>query len=60
MDANYEVLPSYRRFNQKNNAIMRSAWDPALNFYGERSKQAISDHIKNKVMIKLRICRSSG
>ncbi len=47
MAANYEVLPGYKRFNQRDNAIMRSAWDPALNSYGERSKKTISDHIKN-------------
>ena len=46
MVVNYEVGPEYRRFNQKNNAIMRSNWDPLLNDYGERSQQAINKHIE--------------
>lgn len=46
MAENYRVLPSYKRFNQKNNSIMRSEWDPSLNFFGERYYGAIRSHIE--------------
>ncbi|MFQ5916027.1 MAG: hypothetical protein ACE5JS_22875, partial [Nitrospinota bacterium] len=46
MAENYRVLPGYKRFNQKNNTIMRSQWDPHLNTYGERVNRAISKHIQ--------------
>lgn len=45
MAANYEVLPDYERFNQKNNAIMRSAWDPTLDTYDSRNRRVIKEHI---------------
>ncbi len=48
MAVNYEVGPGYRRFNQKNNVIMRSAWDPALDDYGERSNRSITEHIEKR------------
>ncbi len=47
MAENYEVLPSYKRFNQKNNTIMRSNWDPSLNFFLESYEDARRKHIKN-------------
>ena len=46
MVVNYEVGQEYRCFNQKNNAIMRSCWDPALDDYGERCQRAIAAHIE--------------
>lgn len=47
MAENYRVLPDYQRFNQKNNAIMRSAWDPKLNSYDPRNRRVIKEHIHN-------------
>ncbi len=46
MAENYQVLPSYKRFNQKNNSIMRSEWDPSLNFFDERYNGAIRNHME--------------
>ncbi len=46
MAENYRVLPSYKRFNQKNNALMRSQWDPVLNFIPGNYAAAIKRHIE--------------
>ncbi|MBI3128651.1 MAG: reductive dehalogenase [Candidatus Tectomicrobia bacterium] len=48
MAANYEVLPGYRRFNQKHNAIMRSSWDPKLASYDPRNVRSIKEHIQRE------------
>ena len=45
MAENYQVLPGYKRFNQKNNAIMRSSWDPQLKSYDTRNVRVIKEHI---------------
>ena len=39
MAENYQVLPGYKRFNQKNNAIMRSSWDAKLGSYDPRNER---------------------
>jgi reductive dehalogenase len=53
MSENYEVLPGYRRFNQKYNAIMRSAWDPTLMAapevsFKERTDRAVREHVERE------------
>jgi len=48
MAANYEILPGYRRFNQKHNAIMRSSWDPKLASYDPRNVRSIKEHIQRE------------
>ncbi len=47
MTENYRVLPSYKRFNQKNNTIMRFSWDPSISFLEERYEDARRKHIAN-------------
>jgi reductive dehalogenase len=46
---NYEVLPDYKRFNQKNNGLMRVVWDSALQSCGERENRSIRNYLDNDV-----------
>ena len=46
MAENYEVLESYKRFNQKNTASRRCEWDSALNHISTSNKAAIKKHIE--------------
>jgi reductive dehalogenase len=46
MAENYEVLESYKRFNQKNTASRRCEWDPDLNHISTSNKGAIKKHIE--------------
>ncbi len=49
MAVNYEVLPDYKRFNQKNNGLMRVVWDPALKSCLGRERSAIRDSLERGV-----------
>ncbi|MFC1491290.1 reductive dehalogenase [Nitrospinota bacterium] len=44
MAENYQVLPGYKRFNQKNNGLMRVAWDPLLKPCVDRYKRTLREH----------------
>ncbi|MBI3024297.1 MAG: reductive dehalogenase [Candidatus Tectomicrobia bacterium] len=46
MAENYQVLPGYARFNQKNNGLMRAVWDPALKSCREREARSIRRYLE--------------
>ncbi|MEK6710283.1 MAG: reductive dehalogenase, partial [Nitrospinota bacterium] len=46
MAESYQVLPGYKRFNQKNNGLMRAVWDPALKSCGEREDRSIRRYLE--------------
>ena len=47
MTENYQVLPGYKRFNQRDNGLMRVVWDEPLTSCGEREKRSIRKNLES-------------